>query len=523
MGDNMITNRKYLVYVIVFVLLLIVLTAAGTYAYFKIQITSQSGTVVGMAFDCMDITYSEENTINLEGQYPISDEYALENLTPLTITVTNNCSYNEEPINYILTLTSLSNNVGYIPDNKMRIAVKKQLEGSSVSGNRWSEEVIVKPQSYLNSLTSINSGFVYSQIMGSLSNRNDTNGFTNKNVYQIDYSSINNGESFVYKVYVWIDYYEGDTTHTGLNDNSTEGFDFVATTNIIANPAITLPEYNIVQNDSNYTVSVLNAITNTPTIKSTAKEGEMVILESTNPQTYYKVLSFDLNGETIEGDSFIMPGSNVTITNIVYGKYRFDIDGSSRFTEYRIKRQIIDDSDAYGIDPGTVVEIRKNHFHSTGISQYVGVQSFRLNGELIQGNTFIMPNEDVTITDVSFGNFYVFESTFHGDDGNGRAAFYTGSNVFENTFTDATSITVELTYQTWTERVSGGYYDVYLRIYAPNSSTTFGTYKNTTKTTEVLTIPGNYINIYWYIPGSTGSVTLRDEYGFKAIITPNYD
>ena len=42
--------------------------------------------------------------------------------------------------------------------------------------------------------------------------------------------------SNTYSVYMWVDYYEGDTTHTGLNDNSTEGQNFAAAISLVVNP-----------------------------------------------------------------------------------------------------------------------------------------------------------------------------------------------------------------------------------------------------------------------------------------------
>ena len=41
----------------------------------------------------------------------MTDEYALAHLTPVTVTVTNNCALNMDKIDYVLAFTSLSEKV----------------------------------------------------------------------------------------------------------------------------------------------------------------------------------------------------------------------------------------------------------------------------------------------------------------------------------------------------------------------------------------------------------------------------
>ena len=85
---------------------------------------------------------------------------------------------------------------------------------------------------------------------------------------------------------------------------------------------------------------------------------------------------------------------------------------------------------------------------------------------------------------------------------------------YENTFEDATSLTVELTYQTESTT-----YD-WIYLYDTLGSTTpYGNkkYGGSTLRTETLTINSNYLKIVFKTDGS-----VNNYYGFKAVIIPNY-
>ena len=84
-----------------------------SYSYFTVQV-SKSDTLGGVTgkVECLDISITETDQINLTNQYPMTDEVALSSVTPATITVTNNCTNNSTPVNYTLALTSLKENTG---------------------------------------------------------------------------------------------------------------------------------------------------------------------------------------------------------------------------------------------------------------------------------------------------------------------------------------------------------------------------------------------------------------------------
>lgn len=132
------------------------------------------------------------------------------------------------------------------------------------------------------------------------------------------------------------------------------------------------------------------------------------------------------------------------------------------------------------------------------------ITSFKVNGSLVTGNTFIMPNENVLITDVILDEFSIIESE-HNPYSNNL------NDVNEKTFEGATSLTVELDYQT--ESTS---YD-WIYLYDGNGKQ-YGKYGGTTRKNESITIPGDYVKIVFRTDGS-----VNDYYGYKATIIPNYD
>lgn len=221
-------SSTYLIYAVLFVIILILVGITVSYAYFKVNVSESGTSSISAAADCIDISYSEENTIDLDYNYPVTDEYALANVRPVTIKVKNNCSNNIDNVNYTLAITSLANATGYISDNKIRINVKKQV------GSAAESQLITS--NYLSNLTNLTSGNAYNYLVSDLASRTGISSYTNKTSYTIDSNSIANGVTNIYKVYLWVDYYEGDTTHTGLNDNSTQNQKFASAISLVVNP-----------------------------------------------------------------------------------------------------------------------------------------------------------------------------------------------------------------------------------------------------------------------------------------------
>ena len=209
-------NVKFLFYIIVGVVLLIGITLVATYAFFTVT-TTKTSTLgnINSATECIDYNY------------PISDSFALSKITPVTVTVTNNCTNNASAIPYTLAITSLKKSSGYISDSAIRLNVSRKV-GSNA-------ESTLKSTNYLNSLTSLTSGNAYTYLMNDLNSRNGMSSYTTKDSYLIDSSTVANNSINTYKIYLWIDYYEGDTTKTGLNNNTTQGLDFASAISLVVN------------------------------------------------------------------------------------------------------------------------------------------------------------------------------------------------------------------------------------------------------------------------------------------------
>ena len=230
-----------------------------------------------------------------------------------------------------------------------------------------------------------------------------------------------------------------------------------------------------------YHITVESSIFNN--IKSTAMPGNTVSIENYD----YVATSFKLNGTLVEGKSFVMPREDVTITDIEYVPAHYIITNNS--------------GDPYVNVPSTGKYTSKIVLDS---EEYT-VTSFKVNGELITGNSFVMPAENVVITDIEKIWQVTVESTHY------PHPFGTVSRlpIYEHTFNGATSLTVEITYQ-----LKSGDYVI---INAPDSNTFFKNFENSASLkTETYTISGNYIKFSMTINNGH-----NEYYGFKAVITPS--
>lgn len=213
---------------LIIILFIILISSIGVaYAYFHITTSNDDSLArINASLECLDISFSEENTISLQNQYPITDEYALANLTPVEVTVTNNCA-NVGNVNYTLALTTLKNSTGYISDNAIKTNMKINLNNTG--------DKVLKSSNYLTSLNKIEDGSLYNYLINNLNEREDTKNYIEKTIYKIDSASLSTGKVNKYKIYLWIDYYEGDTTQSGLNNNTTMGLDFKSAISLVIN------------------------------------------------------------------------------------------------------------------------------------------------------------------------------------------------------------------------------------------------------------------------------------------------
>ena len=95
-------------YVLFFVALFFVIGIALSYAYLGVNaINTSTKSNLGSSLQCMNISYSESDILDLDYNFPVKDSYALANIIPVNITVTNNCPSGEGIVTYTLAISSL--------------------------------------------------------------------------------------------------------------------------------------------------------------------------------------------------------------------------------------------------------------------------------------------------------------------------------------------------------------------------------------------------------------------------------
>ena len=145
-----------------------------------------------------------------------------------------------------------------------------------------------------------------------------------------------------------------------------------------------------------------------------------------------------------------------------------------------------------------------------------------MKGTIINGNEFIIPDTDVTISDIVTISCKTIESA-HNPYPNSQDNVIIGELTFEG----AKSLTVTLDYQTQSTNIYGyseydynSYHDYFL-IYDSSSSTTGinnnKKYGGRTRTQETITINSNYIKITF-----TSDSSGNNYYGLRALVIPNY-
>ena len=264
------SNKKYLMYAVMFVVLLIIVTVTSTYAYFQVNVTgSIANSTITTTTDCIDISIANDSSgnISLPFNYPVTDSYATSTITnPVEVQVKNNCS---NKVSYSLILTTLTKSgESSIASSKIRYQVKKKIGTES--------EVVWKKPNYLTSLQMLPTGNTTSELLNKeLDSKSATSSYNNRESYVIDGTSIEGNTTNTYKIYLWVDYYEGDTgmydlstgveksgvSHQSSYDNSTKGQTFKSAISVITNLGETIIEdlsgngnvgiaYNIVKLDN---------------------------------------------------------------------------------------------------------------------------------------------------------------------------------------------------------------------------------------------------------------------------------
>ena len=133
-----------------------------------------------------------------------------------------------------------------------------------------------------------------------------------------------------------------------------------------------------------------------------------------------------------------------------------------------------------------------------------------MNGTTINGNEFIMPDTDVTISDIVAIPCKTIESS-HNPYPNSQDNVIIGELTFEG----AKSLTVILDYQT--ESTNADYFLIYDSSTSTTGINNNKKYGGSTRTKETITINSNYIKITFKSNDSN-----TNYFGLKTIIIPNY-
>ena len=108
------------------IMILVTITIGTSYSYYSIASTQENPNE--LTTTCFDVSFAEgENgSIKLNATYPMSEESA-GNLTPYEFTITNNCTTTNanNPINYVVSLNTLTANMPTLPLNALRVRLDK--------------------------------------------------------------------------------------------------------------------------------------------------------------------------------------------------------------------------------------------------------------------------------------------------------------------------------------------------------------------------------------------------------------
>lgn len=118
-----LNNKKYMILLISTIAIVVIAATSVTYAYLSYNATQTDENIVTTS--CFDISYSDSNSISLNSNgnyaYPMSEDSA-NRLTPYSFTITNTCTTTNstDPINYVVTLNTLTSSPSTIELSKVR-------------------------------------------------------------------------------------------------------------------------------------------------------------------------------------------------------------------------------------------------------------------------------------------------------------------------------------------------------------------------------------------------------------------
>lgn len=223
-----------IILLIILILIISLVILLFSYAKFYVDsINDTTTTTIDGNFDCLDVSMNETGVVSLNKNYPVTDNYALLNFTPITINMTNNCTTGDIP--YGLSLanlyqTALDYDTSYIPASKIRIKVLKAIDDGA-------ETTLIDTDFLSNVSIFATTSVAYKYTMTHYNSYEAYSLYSVKDLYNIDLNTISSNQSVIYKIYLWIDYYEGDPNRVGGEeyDNSTQGLKFASSVAVTLN------------------------------------------------------------------------------------------------------------------------------------------------------------------------------------------------------------------------------------------------------------------------------------------------
>ena len=116
------------------IMILVTLTIGTSYSYYSVASTQTNPNE--LTTTCFEVSFSEgtSGSIKLDATYPMSEASA-NSLTPYEFTITNTCTTSNatDPINYVVTLNTLTANAPTLPLNLLRVRLD-ETSPSSLTG-----------------------------------------------------------------------------------------------------------------------------------------------------------------------------------------------------------------------------------------------------------------------------------------------------------------------------------------------------------------------------------------------------
>ncbi len=237
--DNKKGNVKsYIYYIIILVVVLIISTVSVAYAYVSLLNNEEkeaNASITGKT-DCINIQLEPAGSVpGLTYNYPITDDFATtgDKVKPVTITLKNICTEAGKSVDYTVALSTLSSTATAsttIPDSSIKIKAVK---------NTGTDTTIINSQILSgNGVKKItNAKTTYNLLNDKLNADNNAKAYTIRNHYVIESGKLASNSSVTYKVYLWIDYDEGNE-----DNNATQGKNFASVLSAVINNPETFTE-----------------------------------------------------------------------------------------------------------------------------------------------------------------------------------------------------------------------------------------------------------------------------------------